>query len=260
MRFVKQIVIWQSLAMTWWLFVYGLQRIMPMSPTTINAYWEYYFVAGLVAFAISYQPITTTMKRNMIIAIGIVCGVVEAAEHFRFATTYFSNRPDFLIKWIILGGVAHLGLFYSARYIGVLQGEFTMKRYKNIKWGFSVNLPQGWKAPGFFRTIVSDQATNPEFFGSNGSSVKFAVGPISPQTTAKDQIENLKIIAEKYGHNVIETETIKVNGVESAVVVTDIPRIGVVKNYSLIFGGTEYFVTASGDFSDSDKIVNSFIV
>jgi len=135
-----------------------------------------------------------------------------------------------------------------------------MKRYKNVKWGFSLSFPPGWKKAGFFKTITSDQATNPEFFGPKGSSIKFAVGPISPQTTAEGQIDLLQNIAMKYGHEVVGTDIIEVNGAKSAVVITNILGLGVLKNYSLIFDGIEYLVTASGDFLESDKIVKSFVI
>ena len=136
-------------------------------------------------------------------------------------------------------------------------------RYHNPEWEFSLDLPNGWAEPGFRKRASSffryaKQSTQPEFYGPSGASLKIAIGPISPAPSVEEQQSNLRRIAAKYMHDVIEIGEITVGGKRHAAMLCRIPGVGIVKNYSLIFGGTEYLVTAQGNWSECDSIVGSF--
>ncbi|MDP3062718.1 MAG: hypothetical protein Q8O40_05855 [Chloroflexota bacterium] len=136
-------------------------------------------------------------------------------------------------------------------------------RYRNQRWGFELDLPSGWREPGFFKRLLSfgryaQQDVHPEFCASDGSSIKFTIGPISPVPSVEQQRSNLAAIAGRHGHDVIETGTMSVAGRNHATMQCRVPGVGVLKNYSLIFGTTEYFVTAHGDWQECDSIVRTF--
>lgn len=138
-------------------------------------------------------------------------------------------------------------------------------KYRNRHWGFELDLPSGWAEPGFFKRLLSlgryaQQRMHPEFYGPGGSSIKIAVGPISPVPSAEQQQSNMEAIARRHGHEVIETGTIDVGLKNHASMLCRVPGIGVLKNYSLIFGTTEYFVTAQGDWQECDSIIKTFKV
>jgi len=124
--------------------------------------------------------------------------------------------------------------------------------------GFHVSLPQGWRKAGLLRRLLF--MGNPELYGPGGRSIKFAIGPISPAPSAEQQRNNLEAIAVRHGHHVIETDIIEVGGRDHATMVCRVPGVGVLKNYSLIFGETEYFVTAQGDVNELDSIIRTFRV
>ena len=129
--------------------------------------------------------------------------------------------------------------------------------YRNVQFGFELTLPSGWTGPGLLKRML--QASNqPEFFGQSGSSLKVAIGPISPVPTIEQQLANLSAIANRYGHSVIDTGTIQVGKKTHATVTCHIPQVGVLKNYSIIFGSTEYFFTGCGALQQCDMIVQSF--
>ncbi|MEW6162537.1 MAG: hypothetical protein AB1606_04405 [Nitrospirota bacterium] len=138
-------------------------------------------------------------------------------------------------------------------------------KYRNQHWRFELDLPPGWAEPGFFRRLLAfgryaQQGQHPEFYGPGDSSIKIASGPISPVPSAEQQQSNLEAIARRHGHDVIETRTINVGGRSHATMLCRAPGVGVVKNYSLIFGTTEYFVTAQGDWQECDSIIKTFKV
>ena len=138
-------------------------------------------------------------------------------------------------------------------------------RYRNQRWGFELDLPPGWAEPGFFRRLLSfgryaQQGVHPEFYSRGGSSIKIAIGPISPVPSAEEQQRNLVSIAGRHGHDVIETGTMQVGGKDHATMLCRVPGVGVLKTYSLIFGTTEYLVTARGDWHLCDSVVESFNV
>ena len=85
-----------------------------------------------------------------------------------------------------------------------------------------------------------------------------AVGPVNPVPSVEEQQKNLQRIAIKYGHEVMQIGRISVAGKDHATMICKIPFVGVVKNYSLIFDGIEYLVTARGNFDECDSIVRSF--
>ena len=135
--------------------------------------------------------------------------------------------------------------------------------YRNSHLKFELELPPGWSEPGFFKRLLSpgryaQQALHPEFYGGNGSSIKIAIGSVSPVPSPEQQRRNLEAIARRHGHEVVETDTINVGGVRHATMVCRVQDVGVLKSYSLIIGTTEYLVTARGDWQECDSIVKTF--
>lgn len=124
--------------------------------------------------------------------------------------------------------------------------------------GFQISLPQGWRKAGLLRRLLF--AGNPILYGPHGRSIKFAIGPISPAPSPEEQRSNLEAIALRHGHDIIETDIIKVGGRDHATMVCRVPGVGVLKNYSLIFGKTECLVTAQRDVNDLDSIIKTFRV
>jgi hypothetical protein len=138
-----------------------------------------------------------------------------------------------------------------------------MSTYHNSTWGFDLQLPAGWREPGgiarvllFFRYAA--QSSQPEFYGPDGASLKFAIGPISPEPSAEMQQRTLQHIAMKRGEDVLDVGTVQVGGRIHATMTVDIPYVGRVKHYSLIFRGTEYLVSARAPENVADSIVSSF--
>jgi hypothetical protein len=132
-------------------------------------------------------------------------------------------------------------------------------------WGLEFDLPPGWSPPGVLRRQLSPgryahQNTQPEFYGPGDASIKFAIGPISPVPSVSQQQVNLKTIAQKSGHEVIEIGTISAGGKNHATIMCKIPGVGLLKHYSVIFETTEYLVTARGDWPQCDSIVKSIKV
>lgn len=117
-------------------------------------------------------------------------------------------------------------------------------------------LPKDWR-PG---SSPSSNAGHMEFYGPDGNAIKFNIGPISPEPTAQEQRETLRIAASREGHKVQATGEIVVGGRRHATVTCEVPRIGILKNYSLIFDGWEYFATAKGDLDLCDSIIKTFRV
>jgi hypothetical protein len=116
------------------------------------------------------------------------------------------------------------------------------------------------------RGIFSGSAPNPEFDDPDGVSLKFAIGPIVSEHTVREQQRNLERIAAKHGHIVQRLDYITIRGKEHATMTCTIPSLYnasdiKIKNYSIIYCGTEYLVTARIDrFSeeDYDRIVETF--
>jgi len=136
-------------------------------------------------------------------------------------------------------------------------------KYRNRTWHFQIELTAGWGEPGLVKRLIeprryAQQAANPEFYGPGGASLKFAIGPINPSPSAAEQQANLAAIARRYGQAVLALETIEVDGVVHATILCQVPGLGTLKNYSLIFKGTEYFVTGQGNILELDTIIGSF--
>lgn len=117
-----------------------------------------------------------------------------------------------------------------------------------------LGLPEGWHPID----SPSSRAGHMEFSGPAGSSIKFAIGPICPEPTVEEQKRNLERIARKHGHTVLATGEIEVAGKRHATMTSEVPHVGILKNYSLIFDGIEYLVTARGDPQVCDAIVKTF--
>lgn len=106
-------------------------------------------------------------------------------------------------------------------------------------------------------------AGGPEFYGPANDSIKFAVGPISPEPNVNQHQRNIAAMAIRHGHQVVEVSTIDVAGKTHATMVVEVPTPSGsmrLKNYFLIFRGTEYVVTASLEQSEQeyDEIVKEF--
>ena len=129
-------------------------------------------------------------------------------------------------------------------------------------WGFEFDLPSGWSEPGALRRQLSPgrhahQKTQPEFYGPDDASIKFVIGPVSPVPSVNQQQNNLETTALRSGHDIIEIGTISVGGKNHATIICNIPGIGTLKHYSVIFGTTEYLITARGDWQECDSIVKT---
>jgi hypothetical protein len=124
--------------------------------------------------------------------------------------------------------------------------------YRSKNRGFELALPAGWSEPGVLRRIFTPyNSSDPEFFGPDGKSLKFAIGPIHPEPSAAAMHETLRRVAAKHGHDVMKLETIAVGGREHATIVYDclhpsLDQLLVLrfKNYHLVFHGVEYVITA----------------
>lgn len=138
------------------------------------------------------------------------------------------------------------------------------KRYRDARWEFELELPDGWRRAGFFRRLLNKNKGAPEFFGPQNDSIKFAIGPIAPVPECREQMEDLRRIATMHGHEVLAVGSIAVDGKQHATMVVGIPVGGGftlrLKNYSLICGGIEYFVTATIESGEAaiDAIIQTF--
>lgn len=149
--------------------------------------------------------------------------------------------------------------------------------YRDRKIGFEITFPEGWKRPGILhrllllplRLLLRLMFASPaltwttEFYGPAGEAMKFAVGPISPELSVSEHQRNVQIIAMRRGHRVVEVSTIEVAGKMHATMVVDIPSPSGwmrLKNYFLIFRGTEYVVTVPliAVEEEYDQIVETF--
>ena len=138
-----------------------------------------------------------------------------------------------------------------------------MKRYRNRLWHFQIELLPGWSEPSLVKRLTApgryaQQASNPEFYSEAGASIKFAIGPINPSPSTLEQQANLAAIARRYGQAILGLETIEVGGAIHATILCQVPGLGTLKNYSLIFNGTEYFVSGQGNILELDTIIRSF--
>ena len=131
------------------------------------------------------------------------------------------------------------------------------RHYRDPRSGFEIALPSGWRQPGLLSRVL--RKGDPEFYGPKGTSIKFAVGPIDPFITVEQQKRNLTGIAARYGHEVLSVGEIENGFKKHATMTCVVPQVGTLKNYSLIFSGVEYFVTARGDFDVVDAIVATFM-
>ncbi len=138
-----------------------------------------------------------------------------------------------------------------------------MKTYRNPKRGFTLFLPEGWSEPSWLQRLFSfgkyrNQQEQPEFLGPLNSSLKVTVNSIYPVPEVLEQQQNLERIAMNYGNRVVYVGRIQVNGLDHATIIFAPPGRGETKLYSLIFGRTEYVITARGRYEEIDAIVKSF--
>lgn len=131
-------------------------------------------------------------------------------------------------------------------------------KYRNTRLKFEIDFPEGWKRPGFLhrlsrlplRLIFSppDVEGGPEFYGPRGVTIKLAIGSISPEPNVEQHQKSIASMAERHGHRVLKVDTIEVAEKSHATMVVDMPVPGGsrrVKNYFLIFKGTEYVITST---------------
>lgn len=145
--------------------------------------------------------------------------------------------------------------------------------YRDRRLGFEITFPQGWKSPGLLHRLrrlplrlmfaSPHLAGGPEFYGPRGDSIKFAVGPIYPVPSVSQHQRDVQTMATRHGHKVVEVGTIDLGGRSHATMTVHVPHDSKcmrLKNYFLIFGGTEYVVTASlrADEEQYDSIVKTF--
>jgi len=138
-----------------------------------------------------------------------------------------------------------------------------MKTYRNPLRGFTLFLPNGWREPSLFQRLLSfgkyrHQQEQPEFLGPFNSRLKFSIHSIYPVPEISEQQGNLQRLAESYGNRVIYLGRIRVNGRDHATIIFQAPGLSETKLYSLIFGSTEYLITAKGRYEEIDSIVKSF--
>jgi len=130
----------------------------------------------------------------------------------------------------------------------------------SLPLGGRITLPSGWHSQGFFRRLLNRTVGGNavDFFGPHGSSIKFAIGPIVPEPTVEEQRHELERIARKFGHDVVDVGEIEVAGKQHATITVHVPLVGILKNYSIVFEGLEFLVTAHGDEAVCDRIVKTF--
>ncbi len=138
-----------------------------------------------------------------------------------------------------------------------------MKTYRNPIRGFTLVLPDGWREPSWLIRLLSlgrfrHQKEQPQFFGPFNSSLKFTIGTIHPVPEVIEQQKNLERLADTHGNRVNYLGVISVNGKDHATMICLTPGVGEIKIYSLIFGNTQYLITAQGRYQETDSIVKSF--
>ena len=146
-------------------------------------------------------------------------------------------------------------------------------KHRDNELKFEMTFPAGWRRPGLLHRLKripvqlastsSYIAGGLEFYGPSGDSIKMAVGPISPEPTPEAHQQTVRAIAIRHRHKVLDLGTIKVAGKSHATMVVAIPTLPgplTLKNYFLIFHGTEYVVTALLKAGEEtyDEIVRSF--
>ena len=146
--------------------------------------------------------------------------------------------------------------------MSIKRARLIMKKYRSSRYNFEIEIPDQWNVRGFF----GKKAKYPEFDGPNNASFGFAIGPIYPEPAVEEQQRNLEKIANKYGHIVQKIDSISVDGKQHATMICKILSAlqtqGIlIKNYSLIFNGMEYLVTAHLENfreEDYDSIIKTF--
>jgi hypothetical protein len=123
-----------------------------------------------------------------------------------------------------------------------------MATYANDRWGFQISLPEGWAEPGFLRRLLRPyDPGNPELYGPKGAALKFAIGRISPEPNLQQMQRKVESVARKYGHLVVETDSLSVSGKEHATILYHIPLPGDrslrLKNYHIVLNGIEFVAT-----------------
>jgi hypothetical protein len=139
-----------------------------------------------------------------------------------------------------------------------------MRTYHHPLRKFTIVLPDGWREPWLITRVLTGNyrkhQEQPEFLGPFNSSLKITSSAIPTVPGILEQQINLERLAEKYGNKVIQVGMIHVHGKDHATIIFSTPGVGETKIYSLIFGHTEYLITARGRYRELDTIVESFRV
>ena len=122
--------------------------------------------------------------------------------------------------------------------------------YTNERWGFQLDLGDHWR-------LRSERGGHPEFDGDS-AKLKIAVGPVPMSRRPEDEKAILTGIAGRHGHRLISDGFIRVEGKDHATITCDVPGLGVLKTYGLIFGDREFLITGSGSLAACDAAVNAF--
>ncbi|MGD0294282.1 MAG: hypothetical protein ABSB30_10535 [Terracidiphilus sp.] len=147
-------------------------------------------------------------------------------------------------------------------------------KYRCKGLGFEVVLPEGWRSPGILHRLLRlplrlmfagpELAGGPEFYGPANDTIKFAIGPIAPEPSVAKHQADVAAMAARHGHRVVTVDTVDVAGRTHATMVVDVPlpsgKVIRVKNYFLIFHGTEYVITSNLRAGEAfyDQIVRTF--
>jgi hypothetical protein len=130
-------------------------------------------------------------------------------------------------------------------------------RYRNEQWGYELELPSGWHTPGIIRRIIhpgrhSSQNAHPTFYGPGNVKLKISSGHAG--------FQNLELVVERAGHNVLNLGTIVTGGKSHDTVLCDVPGAGRLKNYAIRFEGIEHLITTDAPERVGDSIVSTFSV
>jgi hypothetical protein len=105
--------------------------------------------------------------------------------------------------------------------------------------------------------LRSEGGGQPEF-SSVSASLKIAAGPVPMGRRPQDELFVLRKVAAKFRHRVISDGLVRADGMDHATITCDVPEIGILKTYGLIFLDREFLITGGGDQTACDATVRTF--